>query len=105
MITIETILTIEKNASGFGLFGHEVRRPSFWKSYQKVEMIDSLIAKIANKLKLNKEQVFKFMDSKCGRWAGDSIEKNMDEDQISLVLEEYILMFIKELTYIGKRLT
>lgn len=100
-ITAGAILKSESGAHGFGLFGHEVRRPSFWTDsadpYGAAKLIDETVADLANKREWDEQKTFEFMDSKLGRWAGDEItdlkSKNPTDKEISVIVDKYMTKF------------
>ena len=100
-VTLGDILRSEGNSNGFGLFGHDVRRPAFWVSapdpYAVVKVIDETVAYFANKRKWDVQKTLEFMDSKLGRWAGDEISGieggDPSDEQIALILDQYMKKF------------
>lgn len=100
-VTVANILQSEQNSYGFGLYGHDVRRPTFWTAsadpYAVVKMIDETVVKLANKQKWDAQKAHEFMNSKLGRWAGDEISDLKDEfptdKEIAAVLSKYMKKF------------
>ncbi|MGE3682321.1 MAG: hypothetical protein AB7G93_11405 [Bdellovibrionales bacterium] len=100
-ITLGEILQSEGNSNGYGLFGHDVRRPSFWTisadPYAVVKLIDETVVQLANKKRWNVQKTFEFMDSKLGRWAGDEISavkvNYPTNKEIAAILNKYMTKF------------
>ena len=100
-VTVGNVLESEGKSHGYGLFGHEVRRPSFWTisadPYAIVKLIDETVVQLANKRKWDVQKTFEFMDSKLGRWAGDEISSIKMEyptnKEIVAVLTKYMKKF------------
>lgn len=100
-VTVANILQNERESYGFGLYGHDVRRPTFWSTsadpYAVVKMIDETIVKLANKQKWDAQMTHEFMNSKLGRWAGDELSDWKNEfptdKEIIAVLSKYMKKF------------
>lgn len=100
-VTLGDILRSEGNSNGYGLFGHDVRRPAFWASapdpYAVVKVIDETVVYFSNRMKWDAQKTFEFMNSKLGRWAGDEISDieggDPSDEQIALVLDRYMKKF------------
>ena len=100
-VTLGDILRSEGNSNGYGLFGHDVRRPAFWVSapdpYAVVKVIDETVVYFANHWKWDVQKTFEFMDSKLGRWAGDEISAidggDPSDEQIAIILDQYMKKF------------
>lgn len=100
-VTTGSIVKSESGAHGFGLFGHEVRKPSFWSDsadpYSSAKLIDKTVADLANKREWDEQKTFEFMDSKMGRWAGDEItdlkSKNPTDKEIGAIVDKYMTKF------------
>lgn len=100
-LTTSDLLKRQHESEGYGLYGHEVRSPMFWidrsaDPYLAARAVDESTVKIANRLRLDAEELFHFMNSKLGRWAGDEIAnfttKNQN-GQTEAVLEKYMRQF------------
>lgn len=103
-ITIKDVLRLEGEGDGWGLFGHEVRCPSFWKEsadpYLAAKLIDETIVQLANQKKWDATKTFAFMNSKLGRWAGDEIAALRGDfptnKEVETVLKQYMTTFERE---------
>jgi hypothetical protein len=101
-LTTHILLIREFETEGYGLYGHEVRRPRFWAEHNEdpyaiPRAIDESVVAIANKLKFTAEELFLFMDSKLGRWVGDEIMyPKFNKDRVEIILEKYMKQFLKE---------
>jgi hypothetical protein len=97
-VTMGDILLSEGRSNGYGLFGHDVRRPAFWVAapdpYAVVKVIDQTVAYFANQRKWDAQKTFEFMNSKLGRWAGDEISSieggDPSDEQIAFILDKYM---------------
>lgn len=100
-VTVASILKAEQGSNGYGLYGHDVRRPAFWtlsaNPYAVVKLIDETVVQLANKQKWNVQKTFEFMDSKMGRWAGDEISAVKADyptnKEITAILNKYMKKF------------
>jgi hypothetical protein len=100
-ITLKEMLSQQAMGLGHGLYGHEVRQISTWHfandPYDVVRTIDLIIITLANKRNWTATQLFEFMDSKMGRWAGDEMMSNdpLSSEKTRAVIKKYMDQFSK----------
>lgn len=99
-LSTSDLLQRQRESEGFGLYGHEVRAPMFWcgrseDPYLAARFVDECAIEVANRLKLDEQTLFDFMNSKLGRWAGDEIASHADRGPLMLktIVEEYMKKF------------